>query len=495
MFRKILSYFTLPLLLFLSNSSANSASQSTGKSVDEQTATLERMIVATGNVTMDLNLDRLKGIRSETEESILVPFRFEVSPDSFFTVRVFNEVLRGPEPGSIQLIWGNARILPEPLNGSSNQLVVEKVRSGGPYDLVVRDGKTGFVFFNVEGHQYDYDAAGHLLSLKGGRLLVSEGLANKLGRPGETGLNVGEMSISTSVYPIEITTVVNGVAQSSTLPPRKGRTPNTPDGSVPGPDIVVGDMPSMVQVGSSGGQVGLGIATTSCNNGDQPVDFMQFPSTSHSVICQNLYRLSGGATNDDRLEQIGQGWVKHTFGASQDDDCGFGCTPYPNQSKLGVGCSDPYDASENGIYSLLGSRAWVNPFTGAFPSTAANHAGHSHNGTSHRVLVNATDLNTTMNAGATYYTEVSYDTPQEYAWCQAHAGQCNMYNNVSFRRFNVTGTTSFTFAGVGSTTRTKPATNAWAGATANPFAKATAALWLTCWGARSVGPVAIQGAR
>jgi hypothetical protein len=82
MFRKILSYFTLPLLLFIGNSSGNSASQSTGKSGDGQTATLERMVVATGNVTMDLNLDRLKGIRSETEAK-LAPFRFEVSPDSF----------------------------------------------------------------------------------------------------------------------------------------------------------------------------------------------------------------------------------------------------------------------------------------------------------------------------------------------------------------------------------------------------------------------------
>jgi hypothetical protein len=192
---------------------------------------------------------------------------------------------------------------------------------------------------------------------------------------------------------------------------------------------------------------------------------MMFPSTSHSVVSQNLYRMSGGASNNDRLEQIGQGWVKHTFGANQDDDCGFGCTPYPDQTKLGKGCSDPYDASENGIYSLLGSRAWVNPFTGAFPPTAANHSGHAHNGTSHRVLVNVSDLNTAMNPGATYYTEVQYDTPQEYAWCQAHAGQCNMYNNASYRRFNVTGTTSFAFSGVGAAVRMTSATAAWTGAT------------------------------
>jgi hypothetical protein len=73
------------------------------------------------------------------------------------------------------------------------------------------------------------------------------------------------------------------------------------------------------------------------------------------------------------------------------------------------------------------------------------------------------DLNTTQNAGATYYAEAQYDTPQEYAWCQAHPGQCNMYNNASYRRFNVTGTTNFTFTSVGTTTRMKPATDAWTG--------------------------------
>src|SRR5207244_3484407 len=27
-----------------------------------------------------------------------------------------------------------------------------------------------------------------------------------------------------------------------------------------------------------------------------------------------------------------------------------------------------------------------------------------------------------------------YVTPHEYAWCQANPGQCNMYNNVSYRQ-------------------------------------------------------------
>ena len=48
MFRKMLGYFTLPLLLLLSNSSGNSAPQSPGKSPEGPTGTLEKMIVARG---------------------------------------------------------------------------------------------------------------------------------------------------------------------------------------------------------------------------------------------------------------------------------------------------------------------------------------------------------------------------------------------------------------------------------------------------------------
>src|SRR5204862_6463945 len=67
--------------------------------------------------------------------------------------------------------------------------------------------------------------------------------------------------------------------------------------------------------------------------------------------------------------------------------------------------------------------------------------------------------------GATYFAEAGYVTPHEYAWCQAHPGQCNMYNNASYRQFSVSGTTSFSFSPIGSTVRMTPAINAWPGAT------------------------------
>ena len=81
----------------------------------------------------------------------------------------------------------------------------------------------------------------------------------------------------------------------------------------------------------------------------------------------------------------------------------------------------------------------------------------------------ASDLNITLNPGATYYAEVQYISSDEYAWCQTHPGQCNMYNNASYRRFNVNGTTSFNFSAVGHAVRMSAAITAWPGATIIPI--------------------------
>ena len=223
-----------------------------------------------------------------------------------------------------------------------------------------------------------------------------------------------------------------------------------------------------LELGSSGTQRGLAVGITTCNAGNVVVNFFAMPSTNHPAVAQDLYRMSGGSDNTDRFEQIGQSWVKHTYGAKQADAC-FSCQPGGDFTHLGVGCSDTYFASQSAAQGDLGSRAWINPFTGVFPSTARDHTGHVHTATSHKILVESNDLNTTMNPGATYYAELLYVTSDEYAWCQTHPGECNMYNNASYRRYNVSGTTNFTFSEVGATVRMTPAINAWTGATINPI--------------------------
>ena len=105
------------------------------------------------------------------------------------------------------------------------------------------------------------------------------------------------------------------------------------------------------------------------------LNWFALPQTDHPVIPQNLYRMSGGANNDERFEQIGQSWFKHAFAALTQNACNFGCNGVGG-SHLAPGVPTRL-SSLNGDQNSIGSRAWVNPFTGAYPSTANNHSGHA----------------------------------------------------------------------------------------------------------------------
>src|SRR5947207_1641497 len=182
--------------------------------------TLQKMIVENGSVTMDLDLNGLNG--SDSLVARPAEFHFAVAANSFFPILVFNDLLRGLEPGSMTLIPAEADAagysLPARMDGSLKQLVVEKIPSGEQFDFAVRDGNTGFTFFNVEGGQYDYDANAQALSITNGRLLVSKEFANALGRPSDAGSIVGKISVGAAMQSIQITHLdANGDVKSETL--------------------------------------------------------------------------------------------------------------------------------------------------------------------------------------------------------------------------------------------------------------------------------------
>ncbi|HTE88223.1 MAG TPA: hypothetical protein VK639_04655 [Terriglobales bacterium] len=475
-----LTGFALLSVLFFANASDNDASQSKQNASKPLTGTLQKMIVENASVTMQLDLNGLNGSSSLVARPVTL--HFEAAPNSFFPVLVFNDLLRGLQPGSMTLALQNFasaglnapgyRNLPAALNSSLKRLTVEKLPSGQGFDLAVRDSNTGFTFFNIEGHQYNYDAAAQSFTITGGRLLMSKQFASTLGIPSEAGSLAGTISVGAAMQPIQIDQIVRGETKSMVMPPMQHAVgPGVPN-LVPGPDVIVGDVEDVAQFDPPvGTQVGLAIGTDSCNNGDQPVDWFALPQTDHPVVPQNLYRMSGGASNDARFEQVGQSWMKHTFLALEDSVCGTcntsGCQ---TGSHLCPGCSDPYVSQLNGDQGSIGSRAWINPFTGSFPTNANDHSGHAHNGVSHRILVETGDLMPGGNAGATYFGEAAYLSPHEYTWCVSHPGQCNMFNNYSHRQFSVTGgPTFFNFSAVSSTVRMQPAIQAWAatGATVN----------------------------
>src|SRR3979411_1994044 len=151
MLKRILVPLVLPLLLLLSNGSdnsvahlqqvnnasdnseirfteinkgsGNSVARSNQDSQENQTGTLEKMIVADGSAAMDIDLDRLNGNSSPAGTKKLP---CAVVPHSFFKILVFNNDLRGPESGSMALIPKSFAVLPAALNESFNQLVIEK---------------------------------------------------------------------------------------------------------------------------------------------------------------------------------------------------------------------------------------------------------------------------------------------------------------------------------------------------------------------------------
>jgi len=226
-------------------------------------------------------------------------------------------------------------------------------------------------------------------------------------------------------------------------------------GVAAGPDVIVGALHNELSYGavSSGGQtiMAYAIGTTSCNIGTQQLLWQQ-TTTIHPVIPQNMYRVKDG-----RIEQIGQSWIKHGFCALQGTLCGAcipaggGCPPV-----LGIGCSDPYDASLNGGWQYLGPRSQVNATTGVFPYPFWSPSIPATIG--RRVQVNATDLNPALNPGARWFVEGQYVHPQD-------AASGNGGNNASYREIlvpgNFDGNGAYNIQLAGGTFQQQPAINAW----------------------------------
>src|SRR5262245_13391531 len=150
MLKIVLSAFMLPLLLLFGsheNGSSNAPNAAkTSRANQGETGTLQKMIVASGSVSMDVDLNRINGVNSTTRKSETL--HFGVAPTSFFPVLVFNKVLRRAEPGSMALVPQNNVALPAILSASLNRLTIEKAHSGEGFDMAVRDAMSGFVFLD-----------------------------------------------------------------------------------------------------------------------------------------------------------------------------------------------------------------------------------------------------------------------------------------------------------------------------------------------------------
>lgn len=224
-------------------------------------------------------------------------------------------------------------------------------------------------------------------------------------------------------------------------------------GAPVGADVYVGELTQMVQFGRVGDTIGCAIDSPLCNFGTEPLDWIPNPDPRHPFMVFNLYRLMDG-----RFEQVGMSWAKHGWAAAQGNACGFGCTPYIDNTRLGVGCSDTYSAGANAQQSTLGPRDEINPWTGSYTYAGSHFATSQppHTAISHRLQLRDADLDPALNPGAQYFCET---------YILGH-DDANHLNSAAFEPVTISGapggTWSFDLSATASTNG--PAILAWSGA-------------------------------
>ncbi len=224
-----------------------------------------------------------------------------------------------------------------------------------------------------------------------------------------------------------------------------------------GPDVIVGSLHDLRRWGTSGGITSFSVGTTSCNIGDERLDWFD-NNVNHPVIAQDMFKWEPFSVGDDngRFKQLGQSWLKHGFFALSNNICCPSCQG-TSGSQLGIGCADPYGAGLNGSFTELGPRSEVNGATGFFyqyphssPSGSTTHRG--------RIQVQNTELDqaNAVNADSIYLVDGLYIAKDD-------ALEGNDNNNASYRTINVNSSGStHTIGYQGSTQREAAAIQHWA---------------------------------
>jgi hypothetical protein len=202
---------------------------------------------------------------------------------------------------------------------------------------------------------------------------------------------------------------------------------------------------------SSGDMRAYSVGTTSCNEGDAELAWFA-NNNQHPVIGQNMFRLAPGQNGHLRFEQLGQSWLKHGFCALSQSECGD-CQP-TSCNTLGIGCSDPYTASRNGIQGSAGPKWQVNATTGFFPYPPADPAFSGQ--LARRLQVPLSEVLPAENPGAEYFFEAQYVCPDENVMVDI----INAADNVSYRKGNLSASGALTSYD-GDTVIKQPAVYAW----------------------------------
>lgn len=309
------------------------------------------------------------------------------------------------------------------------------------------DVVAGDAFLALSDSKLGFDRPGGVLMFEAPEMTISPGLAALLGDAGLAGQSIGSIAMRIQVDGDGLVVADEPEGDEGDL---RGGNQGTVCGQPGGPDVIVGSLPDVANYASIGGIEAFAIGTTSCNIGDT-VLLWEANINQHPVIGQSIFRLKNG-----RFEHVGQSWLKHGFLALTQNECGCGCQNPGNGQRLGIGCSDPYNAGLNGTQDGLGPKFEVNAFTGEYPYPATD-ISQTGNSIYKRVQVAITDLEDTTTTSTRYFAEGHYVTPDDSA-------ANNQDNNASYRELRITGsgsTWSASFTGMPATQREQPAIRAW----------------------------------
>jgi len=265
--------------------------------------------------------------------------------------------------------------------------------------------------FELMSALVDLDTTTHSLRLIG-ELAITDAWATTLGLDGAAGTVVGTVLVEAEIEPEDRLSMPISAPEVDRAFAAVGEADEAG-----GSDILVAELQTTNTYASVGGITAYAIGTTACNIGTARANWIA-STNQHPVIIQNLYRLM-----DDRFEQIGLSWVKHGFYAVSQSLC-TPCNDPTNGTQLGVGCSDPYSATLNGIQGNMSPRFLVNAHTGYFPFPWSGPAPEST--IDRRLQVHNVDLDPVFNSGARYFMQGHYVHPNDCA-----AGTQN--NNASYR--------------------------------------------------------------
>ncbi len=220
-----------------------------------------------------------------------------------------------------------------------------------------------------------------------------------------------------------------------------------------GPDLIVGDLQSVLRFGRVGDITAYTVGTVACNIGDERVSWVA-PTGAHPVWVQGMYRLAEG-----RFEQIGMSWAVHGgFHALSQTFCWPGtgdiCGDPTDGSQLGVHCSDSYSHYLNGLQSNMSLRSDIDAHSGYFPYPWEGPDWEDL--TYKRIQVHDADLDPDLNPGALFFIEAQYIAADEAA-----AGNGN--NSASYRRLAVyeQSPNIYHITPASETQREQPAIRAW----------------------------------